>query len=63
MFPDWVKELASLSPAAIFAFLWWTEREERKSANGKVEALLRETLTTNGELVRVVDRVLAGPKA
>lgn len=43
MMPDWLKDLATASPAVIFAALWWLERSERKEMQEKFWSAMAET--------------------
>lgn len=41
--PDWLKDLATAGPAAIFAVMWWLERSERKDNAEKFWTAMVET--------------------
>lgn len=44
MIPDWLKEMATASPALIFAVMWWLERLERKHEREEHKTVSREMI-------------------
>ena len=47
--PELFEILKSGGPAAIFAFLWWIERVERKELSDKLNEMGRDVIAAMGE--------------
>jgi len=48
--PEWLERLATASPAAILALMWWLERLDRKEAVRDLKSLSERTVITLTEL-------------
>lgn len=43
--PDWLEKLVTAGPAVIFAFMWWLERQERRSEREEHKTVSKDMIT------------------